>query len=88
MKKNIIQAMQVDARNIADIFKLPCVKSIEKSTDGRDVFVKTFTEYAEEGEYIAKRYFVGVETDWVCQLANGKWCILSDEEYKKKMQAL
>lgn len=86
MKTNIIQAMQVDARNIADIFKLPCVKSIEKY--GRGVFVKTFTEYTEEGEYITKRYFVGFKTDWVCQLANGKWCILTDEEYKKKMQAL
>ena len=87
MRMNIIQATQVDARNIEDIFKLPCVQSIEKTEDG-SFLVKTFPFYTEEGDCLVKQFFIGSETDWVCQLAFGKWCILSDEEYKEKMQAL
>lgn len=84
-QNKIIQAIQVDGKNIADIFKLPCVESIEKSTDRRGVYVKTFTEYTEEGEYITKRYFIAVDTDWLCQLQDGTWEVLDDEQYKAQL---
>lgn len=80
--ERIVQAIQVDDKNIADIFKLPCVKSIEKSNDGRDFFVKTFTFEEVEGDYIAQRYFVAGKTDWFCLFSDDIWRVVPDKEYQ------
>lgn len=79
--KRIVQAIQVDNKNIADIFKLPCVKGIDKTSDG-SFFVKTFQKYTEECGEIAKQYLVATESDWLCQHDDGSWDVLTDAEYQ------
>lgn len=79
--------MQVNSKNIADIFKLPCVRSIEKADDDGGFFVKTFSKYSIEDGELVKRYFVAGENDWLCQLDDGKWRALSDKEYRSWKEA-
>ena len=79
--ERIVQAMQVDRKNIADIFSLPCVQAIEKSKDN-SFFVKTFPKYTEECGEIAKRYLVATESEWFCQHDDGSWDVLDDDEYQ------
>lgn len=78
-QSKIIQATQVDGKNIADIFKLSCVTSIRKSFPG-DIYATVFC-------YDGKKRVVR-KGDWIVQGFNNKslgWYVLTNEEYKKKM---
>ena len=74
--ERIVQAIQVDSKNIADIFKLPCVKGIEKIDLGPTFKVRVKTYKASVD---------AIETDWICQFSDGKWRVLIDAIYAAYM---
>lgn len=71
-QSKIIQATQVDGKNIADIFKLSCVTSIRKGWPNA-IFV---TVICYDGE---KR--VVHNGDWIVE-SNRGWNVLTNQEYK------
>lgn len=88
-QNKIIQATQIDERCLSDIYRLPCVYQIAKE----------YPTYIKEGYELTSPYrnlvFIhtgrsdmvkndmGVDTDWLCQLQDGTWGVLTDEQYKK-----
>lgn len=70
----IIQAIQFDDRNIADIFKLPCVSSIRKSFP-RQVFA---TVCCGDGSKRVVR-----KGDWIVETRKNGWCVFTSKEYQQ-----
>ena len=68
MKKSI----QVTRNGIADIFALPCVRSINKAYTNNRLMVHLFDSL-----------MVALETDWLCCYGSNDWRVLTDEQYKK-----
>jgi hypothetical protein len=75
----IIESYQVPEGNVSpDIFALPCVECVNKKYDRtieygvflRDTGLSHYMEYA-------------CPTDWICKDSDGKWHVLSDDEYHK-----
>jgi hypothetical protein len=68
----IVNAIQVDKKNISDIFKLPCVSAIHKYSEPA-VFA-----------YVSNRQHLELAWpgDWLCQLSDDKWLILTDKQYQ------
>lgn len=81
-QNKIIQATQIDERHIADIYRLPCVKSINKLDTSEEFVVKGYSILDEEGLWVSG-YFAAFDTDWLCQLQYGTWEVLTDEQYKE-----
>lgn len=69
------QAIKI-GRNITSIFNLPCIFSCHKGADMKPVFL--LNDWDDNGNYIEAR--IG---DWLCEDHEGKWSVLSNEEYKK-----
>lgn len=67
--------IQIDGRNIDNIFKLPCIRSIEKGEQGK-VHVKLFSD-STEGREIAQ---VG---DVLVQYKTGKWQVFGKEAFDR-----
>ncbi len=73
-KPKIIEAHMVPAGNVSpDIFKLPCVDQASKTGDGNTV-------YAVVNGYFQGHEFAGY-IDYICKSEEGKWFVLSAEEY-------
>lgn len=68
----IVNAIQVDEKNIADIFKLPCVVAIYKYSEPA-VFVNVSNRQHLE---------LAWPGDWLCQLSDDKWLVLTDKQYQ------
>ena len=68
MKKSI----QVTRNGIADIFALPCVRSINNAYTNNRLMVHLFDSL-----------MVALETDWLCCYGSNDWRVLTDEQYKK-----
>jgi len=83
-QSKILQATQIDERHIADIFKLPCVQSIKKILNGKELIVKGYSYPDEHGEF-AFGYFAATDSDWLCHLQDGTWQVLTDEQYKAQL---
>ena len=72
----IKQAIQI-GNHIDDIFKLPCVFSVWKSSKGIEyLFGDTKAERHKLGEFI-----VASKGDWLCEDYECHWHLLSDDEY-------
>lgn len=67
--------IQFDGRNVDSIFKLPCIRSIEKGEQGK-VHVKLFPD-STEGREIAQ---VG---DVLVQYKTGKWQVFGKEAFDR-----
>jgi hypothetical protein len=67
----IKQAIQVGS-NVTDIFKLPCIKSVRKCDDQNGL---EWIEYDMADGGIVEC------GDWLCEMEDGKWQPMSDEEY-------
>lgn len=70
----IIQAIQFDDRNIADIFKLPCVSSIRKSFP-RQVFATVCC-----GDSCKRVVRKG---DWIVETRKNGWRVFTSKEYQQ-----
>lgn len=62
------QKIQFSGRHLDDIFALPCVSSIIKSSDGTPIL--TFRPEYQEGFPI-----IAFPGDWLVEQDNGKWRI-------------
>ena len=65
------QFIHIEGKCIDDIFFLPCIVSVDKIKD-------TYCYYLENGQCAD----IG---DWLCEDQDGKWSVLSDEQYKRMM---
>ena len=63
-------------RNITSFFNLPCIFSCHKGSDMKPVFL--LNDWDDSGNYIEAR--IG---DWLCEDHEGKWSVLSNDDYKK-----
>ncbi len=72
----IVNAIQVDKKNIADIFKLPCVAAIHKYSEPA-VFVNLSNSL---------HFDLAWPGDWICQLSDGRWSVLSNKDYQESKQ--
>lgn len=73
-RPKIIEAYMVPAGNVSpDIFKLPCVIGANKTEGGN-------TYYKVENGYFECLVFAGY-TDYICKSEDGKWFVLSADEY-------
>lgn len=87
-QNKIIQATQVDSNNISDIYRLPCVYQIAKEYP---TYIKEEQEltspyrnlvFINTGRNDEVQTDMAVDTDWLCQLQDGTWQVLTDEQYK------
>ena len=73
-RPKIIEAYQVPGGNVSpDIFKLPCIYGAEKLRSGN-------VEYWCKNGYYADDEYAHV-TDYICKSDDGKWFVLSADEY-------
>jgi hypothetical protein len=73
-RSKIIEAYMVPAGNVSpDIFKLPCVVGAIKTRGGN-------TDYTVVNGYFQGREVAGY-CDYICKSDDGKWFVLSAEEY-------
>ena len=73
-RPKIIEAYMVPAGNVSpDIFKLPCVVKARKTKGGN-------TYYTVVNGYFQGHEFAGY-TDYICKADEGKWFVLTAEEY-------
>lgn len=72
---NIKQAIAFDGRNLNDIFRLPCVKSIDKGENGKPYAI--LYPHHTDGRLVAQ---VG---DTFVQYATGVWQVFGKEAYDK-----
>lgn len=70
--------IQFDGRNVENIFKLPCIRSIEKGEQGK-VHVTLFPD-STDGRQIAQ---VG---DVLVQYKTGKWQVFGKEAFDRISQ--
>ena len=87
-QNKIIQATQIDERHIADIYRLPCVYGINKEYP---TYIKEEQEltspyrnlvFINTGRSDEVKTDMAVDTDWLCQLQDGTWNVLTNQEYK------
>lgn len=73
----IIEAYQVPEGNVSpDIFALPCVNSVRKKNGiVYGVFVN--------GKFSYPSMAYARATDWICKNEDGKWIVLTNDEYEK-----
>lgn len=74
----IIEAYQVPYGNVSpDIFALPCVNNCAVMKNGIEygVFVNGASAYPSMAH--------ARPSDWICKDSEGKWHVLSDDEYHK-----
>lgn len=86
-KRNYKSAIQV-GWNIQDIFKLGCVAAIQKSAlDNFVVIVNNALEdwFDKNGVKYTEDVLVAYIGDWICEREDGKYDVLTDEEYKKTL---
>lgn len=86
-QNKIIQATQIDERCLSDIYRLPCVYQIAKQYPiGIDTCEKELASpyrnivLVNTGAHEVTD--IAVDTDWLCQLQDGTWEVLTDEQYK------
>ena len=70
------QAILISERVSATIFHLPCIYSVHKEADGRLCYL--LYDWDSNGQYVELR-----PGQWLCETYDGKWCVLTDKEYKK-----
>lgn len=75
--KKFKQAIHLEGRCINDVFKLPCVYSCHKEAEGGLCYL--LYDWDDDGNYIEAR--IG---DWLCEDEEGKWHVMSNEEYKEE----
>lgn len=81
--KRIVQAIQVDNKNIADIFKLPCVFEIEKNRRKGKVVIWIYLHYLTKDPITYREHcFLAYPSDWLCQYDDGSWEVLSNDKYQ------
>ena len=73
---NFKQAIQIGS-NITDIFRLPCVWAVRKDVFGA-VFYDLYGFVMHDGNSAIAR-----EGNWLCEDDEGKWHLLSNEEYEQ-----
>lgn len=87
----IVNAIQVNEKNIADIFKLPCVYQIYKNKTSALpevwLYLQSLSIYREIlsrncRPFSCPHSFIAYHGDWLCQLSDGKWLIFTDKEYQ------
>ena len=71
----IVFKIQFDGRNVDNIFKLPCIRSIEKGEQG-EVHVTLFAD-STEGRQIAHT------GDVLVQYKTGKWQVFGKEAFDR-----
>jgi len=74
------QAIRVNG-SVDDIMKLPCVRSCTKVYSSTGMYYK-FGFYPLSMVH-SHPYNQAVQGDWICQNQNGKWDVLSNEEYRR-----
>ena len=75
----IRQAIQI-GDNVTDVMKLPCVVACIKQDDKqgyRWLMYRIMVGAGGRAEY-------GEKGDWICQGYNGRWCVMTDDEYKNQ----
>lgn len=77
----IVNAIQVDEKNIADIFKLPCVHGINK-TNTEDIELWVRLRFLSEDCYLRRYPFIAHASDWLCELDDNTWQVLTDKQYQ------
>lgn len=75
MEKTYIKAIQISRRVTDTIFNLPCIYSVHKEADGRLCFL--LYDWDEQGNY--KQAHPG---DWLCLDNQGRWNVLTEQEYE------
>ena len=81
--KRIVQAIQVDSKNIADIFKLPCVSEIRKYGEKGIVEILIYLRNLTKDPITYLKYrFIAFPSDWLCQYDDGSWEVLSNDKYQ------
>lgn len=88
-QNKIIQATQIDERHVSDIYRLPCVYQIAKkypigveSSKQQLTSVYRNLVFINTGRSDELETDIAVDTDWLCQLQDGTWEVLTDEQYK------
>lgn len=76
--KEYKQAIHVEGRNIEDIFRLPCVAAIRKNVFGAAVYDLYGFIMADDSRREA------TTGDWLCESKEGKWCVMTNEEYERR----
>ena len=77
----IIEAYQVPYGNVSpDIFKLPCVAGADKTDDGVTYIcdVNIDNDTYNDFDIVEASVF-----DWICKDSEGKWHILTNDEYQR-----
>lgn len=80
--KRIVQAIQVDDKNIADIFKLPCVSGIVKDRENGLVIWIYLRHLTEDPITYREHRFLAYPSDWLCQYDDGSWEVLFNDKYQ------
>ena len=73
---NFKQAIKI-GRGIEDVFRLPCVAAIRKDIFGA-AFYDLYGFIMHDGRSVSAR-----EGDWICEDNEGKWHLLTNEEYEQ-----
>lgn len=81
--ERIVQAIQVDDKNIADIFKLPCVSEIRKDREKGMVQIWIYLHHLTKDPITYRKCcFLAYPSDWLCQYDDGSWEVLSNDKYQ------
>ena len=76
----IKRAYQIPNKITMGIFKLPCVVGISKNFDPFGFEYMIINRTPEEGKIMKlSSCHIG---DWLCELEDNSWLVLTDEEYK------
>ena len=78
MSKRFRQAIHI-GRNITDIMALPCVTACLKKNDKQDF---EWMEYIINGDEEQRAN----EGDWLCEDYDGRWHLLTDDDYQKTIK--
>lgn len=70
------QAIHIGSRVTDTVFRLSCIYSVHKEADGGICYL--LYDWDEQGQYVELR-----PGQWLCEDSDGRWHVLSDEEYKK-----
>ena len=76
--KKFKQRIQI-GNNVTDMMKLPCVFSCHKDRD--DELVYLLYDWDANGNYLEAR-----KGDWLCEDYDGRWHLLTDEEYQETIK--
>lgn len=71
------KAIHIEGRSLDDIMRLPCVRSVEKTSEAG---IMKFSFYPLS--MLHPSQFQSAYTgDWLCEGDDGKWVVLSNEQY-------